>query len=146
MGLPLPKLDIDDNPYKIDPNNLPAGTVVSRQIIWDKDGNPRPALVPMLSKHALSTLAQVALSLPANQVEELDCEDTNISVAEKAFLQTAAKATKDQGSKEHFQFLLDYAIGKPTQKVESTNMSMTLDQYLESLDPNQKIKTVSNDD
>ena len=104
------------------------------------DNVPRVVGREIITKTALGTLPAVAASLPFKPRYDLDGnifpedeELVGLTCAEAANIQQARKAS--YGDLDSQNYIMDRSVGKPKQTVESKSMTMTYQDYLDSLPP-----------
>lgn len=105
----------------------------SELIIKWVDGKPVPTHTKILDKEAVSQLPITALSLPYERSElekelGVDEEFEGMSNIEVALIRLSRDASR--GGYKALETLLDRAIGKPKQQIESKNFSMTYEDWL----------------
>jgi hypothetical protein len=115
-------------------------TRLRTQLEWNDNGLPRVVGKEIISKAAVNDLNNAAFTLPYvlevdenGEVLEGEKEFEGMINAEVAAIRRARSAAK--GDYDSHVFMLDRICGKPKQSVESTSMSMTYQEYLNTLPP-----------
>jgi len=107
--------------------SLPA-TIHRRLIIWNKDGTPVPATVPVLAKSQIEDLALAVISLPYEDPLGLEPEFEGMTIAEVMFIRRARKAAR--GDPHATDALIDRILGRPKQSAEVKTMRVSYEDYL----------------
>lgn len=130
----------------MDPTNLPEKSQLARYmqpkklIHWDKDGIPRPHTDWLLPKNRIDDVLMAAMALPYDGSPDpnmpgeiiLEPEYVGLTNIEVACIKQAKKAAS--GDLESLKFTVERLLGKPKQQVEQTTVTMSLKEYLETLD------------
>lgn len=128
----------------MDPTNLPEKSQLGKfmqpkkLIHWDKDGIPRPHTAWLLPKNRIDDVLLAAMALPYDGSPDptgeiyLEPEYTGLTNIEVACIKQAKKAAA--GDLESLRFTVERLLGKPKQSVEQTSVTMSLKEYLETLD------------
>ena len=113
----------------------PVTVVPKRVLVW-KDGLPTPVDDVLISKAGIEQSMRAALSLKYRGYWDVDKQDwvieaeflgmTNIEVLAIRMAQGAANGDLDM-----MKQILDRTLGKPKQSVESVNMNMSYQDFLE---------------
>jgi hypothetical protein len=119
-------------------NAVLPSAALGKVIEW-KDGKPIPVTKPILSKDKIANIAQAAISLEYREEDDvlgIDKEYYGLSIAEVLFIKMARSAAST-GDIKVISALLDRVLGKPKQEVESKNLNMTYQDFLEQLARNE---------
>lgn len=117
-------------------------------IHWDANGIPRPHTDWLLPKNRIDDVIMASFALPYegtynDRLEQLVLEPeyeglTNIEVA---CIKQAKKAAS--GDLEALRFTIERLLGKPKQAVEQTNVTMSLKEYLATIDLGEIVDAVT---
>ncbi len=105
-------------------------------VIGWKNGLPEITYKEMLSKEIIADLPLVAISMPYKRSDEevllgIDTDLEGLTIAEVMNIRMARKAAN--GDKEAFKLIQDRVLGRPKQQIESTKISMSYSDYLDSI-------------
>jgi hypothetical protein len=139
------------NPQDLPPkSNLAKYMNPKRMITWDENGIPRSFTDWLLPKNKIDDIVLASFALPYEgtfdtRLEQLILEPeyeglTNIEVA---CIKQAKKAAS--GDLEALRFTIERILGKPKQAVEQTTVTMSLKEYLQSIDISDIVDTVANE-
>ncbi len=140
----------------MNPNDLPPKSQLmkfmqpKKLITWDANGIPRPHTEWLLPKNRIDDVILASFALPYEgsydtRLEQLVLEPeyeglTNIEVA---CIKQAKKAAS--GDLEALRFTIERILGKPKQAVEQTTVTMSLKEYLSTIDLNEIVETVAHE-
>jgi len=131
------------NPSELpDKSNLQQYMTPKKAIHWDKNGIPQPYTNWILPKSRIDDILLAALALPFSNPDD-DPELEGLTNIEAAAIQQAKKAAK--GDLEATKFVIERLIGKPKQQIEQTTLTMTLKDYLATLDIGNIVDTTTED-
>ena len=138
----------------MDPTNLPPNSQLmkfmqpKKLIHWDANGIPRPHTDWLLPKNRIDDVIMASFALPYegiynDRLEQLVLEPeyeglTNIEVA---CIKQAKKAAS--GDLEALRFTIERLLGKPKQAVEQTTVTMSLKEYLATIDLGEIVDAVT---
>lgn len=138
------------------PKDLPERSQLARHlqpkkmINWDANGIPKPFTDWLLPKNKIDDVILASFALPYegtynDKLEQLVLEPeyeglTNIEVA---CIKQAKKAAS--GDLEALRFTIERILGKPKQAVEQTTVTMSLKEYLQSIDIGEVVDAVSHE-
>lgn len=129
----------------MDPRDLPLNSQLARyiqpkkMINWDANGVPRPFTDWLLPKNKIDEVILASFALPYEgtyneRLEQtiLEPEYEGLTNIEVACIKQAKKAAS--GDLEALRFTIERLLGKPKQAVEQTTVTMSLKEYLETID------------
>lgn len=138
----------------MDPTNLPLKSQLARfmqpkkLLNWDKDGIPRPHTEWLLPKNKIDDVILAAFALPYegtfdSSIKEyiLEPEYEGLTNIEVACIKQAKKAAS--GDLEALRFTIERILGKPKQAVEQTTVTMSLKEYLSTIDIGEIVDAVT---
>lgn len=129
----MTKTPVLGSPEDTTESKLPEFGGQNKYIKW-VDGVPTPASKRTLQVKDIQQVIKAAASLPFGEEDDVlgICPDFyGLSYMEVAAIRLAKRAA--MGDKEATSMLLDRTVGRPKQSVESTNLNMTYQEYLESI-------------
>lgn len=119
-----------------------------RLINFDANGVPRPHTEWLLPKNRIDDVILASYSLPYEgeynkELEQyvLEPEYEGLTNIEVACIKQAKKAAS--GDLEALRFTIERILGKPKQAVEQTTVTMSLKEYLASIDITEVVNTVA---
>ncbi len=112
------------------PATMPENATVVRKIVW-KGGVPMPYTGVVVPSESVAELAMAALSLPFEDTTEEHPDLKGMSNLEAALVLQARVAAN--GGIQALETLLDRAIGKPKQNIETKKLTMSYMDYLDSI-------------
>ncbi len=137
-------LETSPQPRLADPLAKSHNFVGGQLVRWE-NGVPVPVIGAAMTKHQITQLLAVAATTPFRgdpdplnpgeflpiPLEFMRDDGTPMSNGEVALIRLARRAAS--GDDKATTELLDRLLGKPKQQTENLNMSMTLEEYLDSL-------------
>jgi hypothetical protein len=119
-------------------------------IHWDANGIPRPHTDWLLPKKNIDDVLLASLALPYEgtwnvelQQPVLESEYEGLTNIEVACIKQAKKAAA--GDLEALRFTIERLLGKPKQAVEQTTVTMSLKEYLATIDLGEIVETVAHE-
>jgi hypothetical protein len=131
---------------------MAKGTVLSEYIEW-RDNVPHVVGREAFTKTSLSAMASVAVSLPYEPLTIKDDDGYDVpdpkelkyvgmTCGEVMMIRQAKAAS--YGDYDATNMLLDRICGKPKQSIDSLNVAVTLQDYLNTLPPPPEVQDVTN--
>jgi hypothetical protein len=119
-------------------------------IDWDANGIPKPFTDWLLPKNKIDDVILASFALPYEgtyneKMEQtvLEPEYEGLTNIEVACIKQAKKAAS--GDLEALRFTIERLLGKPKQAVEQTTVTMSLKEYLSTLDIGEIVETVAHE-
>jgi hypothetical protein len=117
-------------------------------ITWDANGIPRPHTEWLLPKNKIDDVILASFALPYegtynDRLEQivLEPEYEGLTNIEVACIKQAKKAAS--GDLEALRFTIERILGKPKQAVEQTTVTMSLKEYLSTIDIGEIVDAVA---
>lgn len=137
------------NPTNLPPNSQLMKFMQPKKLIhWDANGIPRPHTDWLLPKNRIDDVIMASFALPYEGTYNPDIREiilepeyeglTNIEVA---CIKQAKKAAS--GDLEALRFTIERLLGKPKQAVEQTTVTMSLKEYLATIDLGEIVDAVT---
>ena len=119
---------------EVSKNSTTPAMVAVKQIVWI-NGVPTPSTAMVIPKESVSDIAMAALSLPYKNPDpetypQLSQYD-GMSNLEVALIMQAKNAAN--GGQDALALILDRAVGRPKQTIESKRLNLNYEDYLDSL-------------